>query len=68
MYVSLCMYVHVATYDCMHIIYVYIYIKIKLYRNMSIHRVIGKLFDHNSRHGISVAQLLSHVLLFVTTQ
>ena len=46
----------------------YIYIKIKLYRNMSIHRVIGKLFDHNSRHGISVAQLLSHVLLFVTTQ
>ena len=35
---------------------------------MSIHRVIGKLFDHNSRHGISVAQLLSHVLLFVTTR
>ena len=46
---------------------IYIFRKRKLSRNMSIHRVIGKLFDHNARCGIFVARLLSHVWLFVTT-
>ena len=52
---------YIAIYDCMYIMYVCVYIYIfrkrKLSRNMSIHRVIGKLFDHNARRGIFVDSL-----------